>query len=174
MHGIYFLIIVFPFYAGLSFLTNQLAVQNPTHHDVVYLYSEWADEMILVLIAIYFFFMLVSRPNYDLLAKRIALCFVLKGITQFLTITPQPRGVEPCRDVSFLERNCADMMFSGHTALTYLVLYKTKWRNFLTFAMAWQLVFADWHYMSDTFVAVIVGYAIEKYLPPTFNTVELC
>jgi len=119
-----------------------------------------------VLIAIYFFFMLVSRPNYDLLAKRVALCFVLKGITQFITITPQPGGVEPCRDVSFFEfRNCADMMFSGHTALTYLVLYKTKWRNFLTFAMAWQLVFADWHYMSDTFVAVIVGYAIEKYLP---------
>ena len=166
MHGLYYLLIVFPLYAGLSFLTNQLALQNPTHHDVVYLYSEWADEMILVLIAMYFFFMLVSRPNYDLLAKRVALCFVLKGITQFLTITPQPGGVEPCRDVSFFEFcNCADMMFSGHTALTYLVLYKTKWRNFLTFAMAWQLVFADWHYMSDTFVAVIVGYAIEKYLP---------
>ena len=166
MHGLYYLLIVFPLYALLSFLTNELALQNPTHHDVVYLYSEWADEMILVLIAIYFFFLLVSRPNYDLLAKRVALCFVLKGITQFITITPQPGGVEPCRDVSFFEfRNCADMMFSGHTALTYLVLYKTKWRNFLTFAMAWQLVFADWHYMSDTFVAVIVGYAIEKYLP---------
>lgn len=166
MHGLYYLLIVFPVYAGLSFLTNELALQNPTHHDVVYLYSEWADEMILVLIAIYFFFMLVSRPNYDLLAKRVALCFVLKGITQFITITPQPGGVEPCRDVSFFEfRNCADMMFSGHTALTYLVLYKTKWRNFLTFAMAYELILADWHYMSDTSVAVIVGYAIEKYLP---------
>jgi len=166
MHGIYFLIIVFPLYAGLSFLTNVLALQNPTHHDVVYLYSEWADEMILVLIAIYFFFMLVSRPNYDLLAKRVALCFFLKGITQFLTITPQPGGVEPCRDVSFWEfRNCADMMFSGHTALTYLVLYKTKWRTFLTFAMAYELILADWHYAADCFVAFIVGYAIEKYLP---------
>ena len=31
--------------------------------------------------------------------------------------------------------------------------------------MAWQLVFANWHYMSDCFMAVIVGYAIEKYFP---------
>lgn len=166
IHGIYYLLIVLPMYFGLSFLTNQMALENPTHHDVVYLYSEWAEDMIIVLIAIYFFFMLVSRPNYNLLAKRIALCFVLKGITQFITITPQPGGVEACLDVSFWDfRNCADMLPSGHTAISYLVLYKTKWRNFLTFAMAWQLVFANWHYMSDCFIAVIVAYAIEKYLP---------
>jgi len=166
MHGGFFLLIVIPFYTLFAFLTNQLALDNPTHHDVVYLYSDWADEAIIVLIAIYFFFMLVSRPNYDLLAKRAALCFALKGILQFVTITPQPGGVESCRDVTFLEfRNCADMVLSGHTAITYLVLYKTQYRHFMTFAMAWQLVFANWHYMSDCFVAVIVAYAIEKYFP---------
>ena len=163
MHGGYYLFIVFPLYLILAFFTNELALKNHTHHDVIHLYSEWADEMILVLIAIYFFFMLVSRPDYSLLCKRVALAFVLKGITQFLTIVPQPNGVEPCRDVSFWDfRNCADMMFSGHTAITYLALYKTKWRGFLTFAMAYELVFADWHYMADCFVAVIVAYAIEK------------
>ena len=166
MHGLYYLVIVFPLYLGLAFLTNELALRNPTHHDVVYLYSEYANEAVLVLVVVYFFFMVVSRPNYDLLAKRVALCFVLKGITQFLTITPQPNGVEPCRDVTFWEfRNCADLMYSGHTAITYLVLYKIKYRHFLTFAMAFELIMADWHYMADCFVAVVVSYAIEKYLP---------
>jgi len=166
MHGLYYILLVFPVYSVLSYLTNELALQNPTQHDVVYLYSDFADEMILVLVAVYFFFMLVSKPNYDLLCKRVALCFLLKGITQFLTITPQPNGVEQCRGTTFWDfRNCADMLFSGHTAISYLVLYKTKWRNFLTFAMAFELVMADWHWMSDCFVAVIAGYAIEKYLP---------
>jgi len=166
MHGVYYLLVVFPLYAGLAFLTNQLAIQNPTHHDVVYLYSEHADEAILVLTAVYFFFTIVSRPNYDLLAKRIALCLVIKGISQFLTIVPQPGGVEDCVHVTFWDfSNCADMCPSGHTAIAYLALYKIKYRNLLTFAIAWQLVFADWHYMSDCFIAVIVGYAIEKHLP---------
>lgn len=166
MHGAYWLLVVFPFYSGLAFLTNQLALKNPTHHDVVYLYSEWADEAILVLVAVYFFFMLVSKPNYDLLLKRVALSYVLKGIAQFVTITPQPGGMEPCRGVTFWEfRNCSDMMYSGHTAITYLILYKIKYRNFLTFAMGFELIMANWHYMSDVFVAVIVAYAIEKYLP---------
>lgn len=166
MHGLYYILLVFPIYSAFAYLTNEMALQNPIQHDVVYLYSDFADEMILVLVAVYFFFMLVSKPNYDLLCKRVALCYLLKGITQFITITPQPGGVESCRDVTFWEfRNCADMMFSGHTAISYLVLYKTKWRSFLTFAIAWQLVFADWHYMSDCFVGVIAAYAIEKYLP---------
>ena len=166
MHGLYYFLLVFPLYSGLSFITNNLAVENPTHHDVVSLYSEWADEMILVLMAIYFFFMIVSQPNYDLLLKRVALCYVLKAITQFITIVPQPGGVEECIDVSFWEfRNCGDMMYSGHTAITFLVLYKTKWRSFLTFAMAYELVLANWHYMADCFIAVIVAYAIEKYIP---------
>lgn len=166
MHGVYFLLFVSPLYSVLAFLTNHLALQNPTHHDVVYFYSELANDAIVVLLAMYFFFTIVSRPNYDVLCKRIALCFVLKGIAQFITIVPQPGGVEPCRDVSFWDfRNCADMMFSGHTAITYLALYKIKYRHFLTFAMAWQLVFANWHYMADCFVAVIVAYAIEKAIP---------
>jgi len=166
MHGLYWLLIIFPLYTLLAFWTNQLALENPTHHDVVYFYSEYADEAILVLMAVYFFFTIVSRPNYNLLSKRIALCLVIKGIAQFMTIVPQPGGVEDCRDVTFWDfSNCADMTVSGHTAITYLALYKIKYRNFLTFAMAWQLVFANWHYMSDCFIAIIVGYAIEKCLP---------
>lgn len=164
MHGFYFLILVSPLYFVLSVFTNSLALENPTHHDVVYMYSEWADEAVLVLIALYSCFTLVSRPNYDLLCKRFALCLVLKGISQFLTIVPQPGGVAPCRDASFWEfRNCADMMFSGHTSISYLALYKVRYRYLMVFAMAWQLVFANWHFMADCFIAVIVGYAIEKY-----------
>lgn len=166
MHGLYYILFVFPIYTLFSYLTNELALKNPTHHDVVYLYSDFADEMILVLMAIYFFFMVISKPNYDLLCKRVALCYLLKGITQFLTIQPQPMGVGACVGTTFWEfKSCSDMMFSGHTSISYLILYKTKWRGFLTFAMAFELVFANWHYMADCFVAVIAGYAIEKYFP---------
>ena len=153
-------------YSVFAYLTNELAVKNPLPHDVVYLYSALAPDMIACLMVLFFIFMLVSKPNYNVLAKRIALCYTLKGISQFLTIVPQPSGVANCVDVSFWEfKNCADMMFSGHTCISYLVLYKTKWRNFLAFAMAFELVLADWHYMSDCFIAFIVGYAIEKYFP---------
>ena len=71
--------------------------------------------------------------------------------------------MEQCKDDTFWSlRACADMMFSGHTAFIYLVLYKCKYRYFATFVMAFELVMADWHYAADCFIAVIVGYAIEK------------
>jgi len=166
MHGFFYFLFVFPLYALLAFWTNKLAVENPTHHDVVYLYSEYADEAIIIFMALFFLFMVVSSPNYSLLAKRVSLCLVIKGISQFITIVPQPGGVEDCRGVTFWDfTNCADMSVSGHTAISYLMLYKIKYRYFLAFAMSWQLVFANWHYMNDCFMAFIVGYAIEKYLP---------
>ena len=91
---------------------------------------------------------------------------MLKGGAQALTIVPQPNGVEECVDISFWQfKSCADMMFSGHTGFIYLILYKTRFRNFFTFAMAFELVMGNWHYMSDCFMACIAGYASEKYLP---------
>ena len=57
---------------------------------------------------------------------------------------------------------CADMMFSGHTCFVYLILHKIHYRWFFVFAMAFELVLADWHFMADCFIAVIVGYAIEQ------------
>jgi len=163
MHGIVYVCIAMPIYLLLAHLTTQLAIANPVYHDIIPLYSEYAIYAIPVILFFSIGACAVTKPNYDILFKRLALMYMLKGITQLVTINPQPDGVEECIDSSFWEmKNCADMMFSGHTAFVYLILYKCKYRYFLTFTMAFQLVMANWHYMADCLVAVIVGYAIEK------------
>jgi hypothetical protein len=105
----------------------------------------------------------VTKPNYDILFKRLTLMYTLKAISQIITIQPQPTGVEECIDVPIWRlKGCADMMFSGHTCFVYLILYKVKYRWFFVFAMAFELVLADWHFMNDCFIAIIVGYAVEQ------------
>ena len=107
----------------------------------------------------------VTKPNYDLLFKRLALMYTLKAISQFITVQPQPGGTDDCVGEPIWKlKGCADMMFSGHTAFIYLITYRIEHRWFLVFAMAFELVLADWHYMTDCFIAVIVGYAIEHKL----------
>lgn len=166
MHGVFILGLVTPTYFLISYFITLEAVRHPYVHDIVELRHESANTAVGVLFIFYVVLALLSKPNYDVLFKRLALMAVLKTISQSITIVPQPLGVDECIDVSFWElKNCADMMFSGHTAFTYLSLYRIRFRYFFTFAMAVQLVMGDWHYMSDCFMAVIVAYAIEKYLP---------
>lgn len=166
MHGVYILSLVAGPYLLISYTITLEVVARPYIHDFIYLEHDAADTMIVALVVFAFLLCFLSKPNYDLLCKRIALLAVLKGVAQAITIVPQPNGVEECAGVSFWQfKSCADMMFSGHTCFTYLVLYKTRFRKFFTFAMAFQLVMGKWHYMSDCFMACIAGYAIEKYLP---------
>ena len=166
MHGVFILGLVTPVYFVISYFITLEAVRNPYIHDIVQLSHDSANTAIGVLLMFYIVLALLSKPNYDLLFKRLALMAVLKTVSQSITVIPQPLGMDECVDVSFWElKNCADMMFSGHTAFTYLVLYRTRFRYFFTFAMAVQLVMGNWHYMSDCFMSVIVAYAIEKYLP---------
>jgi hypothetical protein len=166
MHGVYILAVVSVPYLFLSYTVALEAVARPYIHDFIHLEHPSAHSMIAVLITLDFLLCVLSKPNYDLLCKRISLLALLKGISQAITIVPQPGGVDECVNMSFWDfKNCADMMFSGHTCFTFLVLYKTRFRNFFTFAMAFELVMGKWHYMSDCFMACIAGYAIEKYLP---------
>ena len=124
----------------------------------MYLYSDFAENFIAVLMCLYFLLMLLSKPNYDLLAKRMAICFALKGISQFLTIVPQPSGVEECSDASFFEfKNCADMMFSGHTCLTYLLLYKTKLEDSFLLRNSTQSVCANRRSLCDELFQISIG-----------------
>lgn len=162
-HGIVYLCITIPIYFFLAHLSTKLAIANPTYHDIIPLYSEYAIYAVQFLLILSVLLATITKPNYDTLFKRLSLMYVLKGIAQLVTINPQPNGVDICINSSFWEfRNCADMMFSGHTAFTYLILYKCKYRYFLTFAMAFQLVMANWHYIADCFIAFIVAYAVEK------------
>ena len=166
MHGFFILALVTAPYLLLSYTITLEAVANPYIHDFIHIEHDSADTMIMILVIFDFLLCFLSKPNYDLLCKRIALLAVLKGVSQSITIVPQPNGVDECVGVSFWQfKSCADMMFSGHTAFTYLVLYRTRFRNFFTFAMAFELVMGKWHYMSDCFMACIAAYAIEKYLP---------
>ncbi|MBP01966.1 MAG: hypothetical protein CMM25_04025 [Rhodospirillaceae bacterium] len=166
MHGFYLLLLVTPPYFLLSYVVTLEAVTRPYIHDFIHLEHDAADTMIAALVFLIFVLCFLSKPNYDLLCKRITLLALLKGTSQALTIVPQPNGVDECVGVSFWQlKSCADMMFSGHTCFTYLILYKTRFRKFFTFAMAFELVMGKWHYMSDCFIACIAGYAIEKYLP---------
>ena len=162
MHGAYHLMLVTPLYVLLSYAATQNAIHNPTHHDIVYLYSEYAVYAIPAVLLGAMILGACTKPKYDLLMKRIALMAVLKGIAQFITITPQPGSMEECENEPIWKlKACADMMFSGHTCFVYLVLYKFKYRMSVVFTMAFQLVMADWHFMADCFMAVIAGFAIE-------------
>ena len=165
MHGAYYLTLTAPVYVALAYAATQRAIANPTHHDLFYLYNEYAVYAIPSLLIISMLFSALSKPNYDLLFKRIALMGILKSISQILTIQPQPGDMSECIGEPIWKlKSCADMMFSGHTCFVYLVLYKIKYRWFFVFAMAFELVLADWHFMADCFIAVIVGYAIEQKL----------
>ena len=94
--------------------------------------------------------------------------YSLKAITQRVTVVPQPEmagGAEACRGVPWWYfKGCADMMFSGHTMITMLLLYKYKYRGFAVFTMAFELVFAKWHYMSDCIMAVLAATAVESWV----------
>lgn len=165
MHGVFYCIAVAPVYILMSFLATQNALQDPTHHDLVYLYHEYAVYAIPVLLLVSMLMSAVTRPNYDILFKRLALMGVLKSTSQILTIQPQPGDMQECVDEPIWKlKACADMMFSGHTCLVYLIMYKVKHRWILVFAMAFELVMADWHFMADCFIAVIVGFAIEQII----------
>ena len=164
MHGAVILALVVPVYVCLSFVATQQVLKHPVVHDLVYVYSDSADVGVWVALILSGLLCLATRPDWNLLCRRLALMATLKAVVQLVTIVPSP-DVEYCRDAPIWTlKACADMMFSGHTAFTYLILYKCKYRNLLTFFMAFELVMGDWHYTSDTIMAVITAFAIEQYL----------
>lgn len=163
MHGVFYLTLVTPVYFLLSYVATQRAIINPVHHDLFYLHHEYAVYAIPTLLLLSMLLSALTKPNYDILFKRIAVMGILKATSQLLTIQPQPGGVQECVGEPLWKlRACADMMFSGHTCFVYLILNRVPYRWGLVFAMAFELVLADWHYMSDCFIAVIVGYALEQ------------
>lgn len=163
MHGLLYLCIVAPVYFVMNHLANLSAIANPDHHDFIYLYHKDAVFAVPALLLLSVLCSAVTKPDYDILFKRIALMGMLKATSQLMTVQPQPGGVEECIGEPIWKlKGCADMMFSGHTCFVYLVSYKMRYRWFIVFAMAFELVLADWHFMADCFIAVIVGYAIER------------
>lgn len=60
--------------------------------------------------------------------------------------------------------NCADMMFSGHTAITYLTCPR-KYRFIIVPVMMTLLVLCKLHYTGDVLMALIAARLIEYELP---------
>ena len=167
MRGAVYLAVVCVAYLFMNYQTNQLALYHK--FDVVFFYSPYAWVFVHIISYMAIAACVYSRPDLDLLLRRLALGVSLKAITQYVTIVPQPDivgGVEACRDVPWWSlQGCADMMFSGHTMVTMLLLYKYKYRGFAVFAMAFELVFAKWHYISDCIMAVLAATAVESWIP---------
>lgn len=85
-----------------------------------------------------------------------------------ITIIPASDGVSQCSTRSLAKMmqmgNCADMMFSGHTAITYLTCPQ-KYRPFIVGVMGSILVLTKLHYTSDVIMAIIASRWIEYELP---------
>lgn len=99
-----------------------------------------------------------------------ALMYSMKGVVQFVTIVPGVESIDACINRTFvdsiLKGNCVDMMFSGHTALVYLLSYGDIQVVCVTLE-AMLLVLSHQHYTSDVLMAVIVAQWIRYILPQT-------
>jgi len=168
MHGAFYLVIVLPVYVLANYLVTLHALKYPYVHDLVALSSPYAKTAINITMIISIIFSLLSKPDLDLLCKRLALVYAIKCVAQTITVVPQPNGMQECAGIQWYElRSCTDMMPSGHTMFVYLILYKTKLRFVLAVFMAFELVLADWHYASDVFMAFLIACYSEKVIQTT-------
>lgn len=163
MHGAWLLFVASILYVCMSYVATQEAIAYPKVHDLFYVHSEHGDIGVIAATILAFVFCVLTKPDYDLLCRRLAAMALLKATVQLVTIVPAPEGVDYCVDQPIWTfRACADMMFSGHTAFTYLVLYRFRFRACMVFFMAFELIMGNWHYTSDCIMAVVAAYAIEK------------
>jgi len=111
-----------------------------------------------------------SRSRSNTIIQRCTLMYCLKAAIQFLTLVPAVNGIDECVHRTFIysifNGNCADMMFSGHTGLVYL-LSAGYYRFCFVPIEGLFLVLSKQHYTSDIVVAVIVVQWIEYYIPFT-------
>jgi hypothetical protein len=116
-----------------------------------------------------------QHKNIATYLTRAAALYILKGVIQFVTLVPAVSGTGPCQTrtllgVLLMSDNCADMMFSGHTGLVY-IMAPQKERPLFVLAVGICLVLAEMHYTSDILVAIIVGSWLEYMIPmPTKKT----
>ena len=100
--------------------------------------------------------------------RRAAIVYILKAIVQFVTIVPAVNGTLECIDRGIIGMiflgNCADMMFSGHTAITYITAPdKHKWLFIIPVGVT--LILGEMHYTSDVLIACIVASWITFMIP---------
>jgi hypothetical protein len=129
----------------------------------------WAEHVAGITPLLFLAYRLTEEPHITVLMRRFGCMYLLKGLIQTVTLIPIPTGTDMCVNRTFLGMiieagNCSDMMFSGHTALAYIMVPK-KLRWVIVPFVGVMLLFAKMHYMSDIIVAVLVAQWLEFQFP---------
>jgi len=169
------------FYFCLSYFGMKRVLEIECQQDFYkFEKQEWAVNVANAIPFITIIVRIIRCEMTPIYIERVSLMYLLKGIIQFVTIVPTPSGSTQCVDRDFIGiilnmDNCADMMFSGHTAMTYIMApHHIKWLFVLPVAIT--LVLGEIHYVSDVIVATIVASWISFVIPapqePEPKTVE--
>lgn len=168
MHILGYLAWTFVFYFGTAYVAMTSVLTYPYIHNVVRPHLTHVGAVQLVANAIpplSLVYGMCTTPSRTTLVRRICIMYMWKAVLQTVTISPTPNGVDTCRNFTLLDMmahmdNCADMMFSGHTALTMLTL-PPHIRMVVVAVLGTCLVLGRMHYISDVLVAVIVSQWLE-------------
>jgi len=158
------------FYFALAYPTMQKANELTTQRDFFkFKKFNWAVYVANAIPIITITLRVINRKMSALYLHRAAVVYTLKAIVQFVTVVPAPNGTSDCIDRTFFGMifigNCADMMFSGHTAITYIMApEERKWLFVVPVAVT--LVLGEMHYTSDVLIAVIVSSWITFIIKP--------
>lgn len=157
------------FYFVLAYLSMLRVVQQQGVRDYFKLpFVEWASLFANAIPVLSVLYRLCVGTQASVYLHRVAGLYFLKGVVQFVTVVPAVAGTAQCAHRTFwtmvAQGSCADMMFSGHTGLTFLMT-PPKERPVVVTAVAILILFAEMHYMSDIIVGVIVASWLEYVLP---------
>jgi len=158
-------------YYTLSFLGMRKVVQLECAQDYFKMpYMAWMATAANIIPAVSIIYRLYIGKQLNIYFKRGACLYFLKGVVQFVTIVPAVSGTDECIDRNFIDMvlygSCADMMFSGHTGITF-IMAPSKEKYIFVVSVAIFLIFGEMHYASDVIIAVIVASWIEFVIPIT-------
>ena len=157
------------FYFVLAYLSMLRVVQQQGVRDYFKLpFVEWASVFANAIPVVAVLYRLWAGTQHKVYLHRVSGLYLLKGVVQFVTVVPAVAGTAQCVHRTFwtmvAQGSCADMMFSGHTGLTFLMTPPNE-RPVVVTTVAIFILFAEMHYMSDIIVGVIVASWLEYVLP---------
>ena len=156
-------------YYTLSYLGMKKIVQLDGVRDYFKMpYIPWMAAAANAIPVISIVYRLWKNKNTGVYFKRSAYLYALKGIVQFLTMVPAVTGTDDCIHRNMIDMilygSCADMMFSGHTGITF-IMAPQKQKYIFVGAVAVFLIFGEMHYTSDVIIAIIVASWLEFIIP---------
>jgi len=157
------------FYFALSYPTMKKAIEINHQRDFFkFKKFDWAVYVANAIPVLTILLRVINGKMSGIFVRRAAIVYILKAIVQIVTIVPAVNGTLECIDRGIIGMiflgNCADMMFSGHTAITYIMApEKQKWLFIIPVSIT--LVLGEMHYTSDVFIACIVASWITFMIP---------